>query len=427
LDDRVVIIISTFKTGNMSFNLIDAAKGLLTSELVGKASSFLGESESGVSKAMSGILPTVMSTLANKTSSHEGAGAVAKMVEEHHSSGILGNLGNFFGNDGGGLLNKGAGLLSGLFGNKLDGLTGLISNFAGIKSGATGSLLSMALPMVLGLLGKHSGGNGASGIASLLSGQKDNIAAAMPAGLNLSSILGTTHTPQAAATQYATETVEKTGGGMRILLPLLLAAIIAAGAWYFLKDGCNKPAEAVAEAKDTTKIEQPAPTPAPVVPVVAGARESMKVKLANGMEIDAYKGGIESALVAFLDDKAAAIDTAKGNWYDFDNLNFKLGKSDLTDSSMVQIKNIAAILKAYPAVKMKIGGYTDASGNAASNLTLSQSRAEAVMKAIIASGGSAAQLTKAEGYGSKFAKEPATASDEARRKDRRTAVRIVAK
>jgi outer membrane protein OmpA-like peptidoglycan-associated protein len=412
----------------MSFNLIDAAKGLLTNELVGKASSFLGESESGVSKAMSGILPTVMSTLATKTSSHEGAGAVAKMVEEHQSAGILDNLGSFFGNDGGGgLLNKGAGLLSGLFGNKLDGLTGLISNFAGIKSGATGSLLSMALPMVLGLLGKHSGGNGASGIASLLSGQKDNIAAAMPAGLNLSSILGTTHTPQAAATHYATETVEKTGGGMRILLPLLLAAIIAAGAWYFLKDGCNKPAEAVAGVKDTIKIEQPAPTPAPVAPVVAGARESMKVKLANGMEIDAYKGGIESALVAFLDDKAAAIDTAKGNWYDFDNLNFKLGKSDLTDSSMVQIKNIVAILKAYPAVKMKIGGYTDASGNAASNLTLSQSRAEAVMKAIIASGGSAAQLTKAEGYGSKFAKEPATASDEARRKDRRTAVRIVAK
>jgi outer membrane protein OmpA-like peptidoglycan-associated protein len=76
---------------------------------------------------------------------------------------------------------------------------------------------------------------------------------------------------------------------------------------------------------------------------------------------------------------------------------------------------------------MNIGGYTDASGDPAANLKLSQLRANTVAKAIIAAGGNADQITKAEGYGSQFAKEPATASDEARRKDRRTAVRIVAK
>ncbi len=417
----------------MSFNLIDAAKGLFTSELVGKASSFLGESETGVSKAIGGIVPTVLSGLLSKTSNHEGAGAVAQMVGEQHDSGILGSLGSFFGNDGGGLLNKGAGLLSGLFGNKTDGITSLISNFAGIKSSSTSSLLSMALPAVLGLIGKNAGG-GASGIASFLSGQKSNIAAAVPSGLNLSSVLGNwggaasnaVHETKAAATHYANETVEKTGSGMRILLPLLLLAAAAVGAWYLFGKGCGKSAEAVADnVVDTgkAKIEQVAAV------VTEGVRESFKVKLTNGVEIDAYKGGIESQLVAFLDDKAAMVDTVdkSKNWYDFDNLNFKLGKADLTDSSMVQVKNIAAILKAYPAVKMKIGGYTDASGDAAANLKLSQTRADAVMKAIMGAGGSAAQLVKAEGYGSQFAKEPATASDEARKKDRRTAVRVVAK
>jgi hypothetical protein len=34
----------------MSFNLLDAAKGLFTSDLVGKVSAFLGESESIISK-----------------------------------------------------------------------------------------------------------------------------------------------------------------------------------------------------------------------------------------------------------------------------------------------------------------------------------------------------------------------------------------
>ena len=64
----------------MSFNLIDAAKGLFTSELVGKASSFLGESETGVSKAIGGILPTVMSGLLSKTSNQIGRASCRERV-----------------------------------------------------------------------------------------------------------------------------------------------------------------------------------------------------------------------------------------------------------------------------------------------------------------------------------------------------------
>ncbi len=52
----------------MSLNLIDAAKGLFTNELVNKAGSFLGENENGVSKAFSAIIPTLLSSLLNKTS-----------------------------------------------------------------------------------------------------------------------------------------------------------------------------------------------------------------------------------------------------------------------------------------------------------------------------------------------------------------------
>jgi Bacterial protein of unknown function (DUF937) len=124
----------TTKTNFMSFNLMDAAKSLFTSEMVTKASNYLGESESGVAKAIGGILPSVLGGLVSKASDNDGAGTVAQMAQESHASGITGNLDSFLGNDGGGLLNKGAGMLSGLFGGKLDGLTGLLSNFAGVKS-----------------------------------------------------------------------------------------------------------------------------------------------------------------------------------------------------------------------------------------------------------------------------------------------------
>jgi outer membrane protein OmpA-like peptidoglycan-associated protein len=414
----------------MSFNLMDAAKGLFTSELLGKASSFLGESEGGISKAMTGIVPTVLSGLVSKTSTHEGTGAVAHMVDEQSNAGILGNLGGFFGNDGGGLLNKGAGLLSSLFGGKADGITGLISNFAGVKSSTATSLLSMALPAVLGLIGKHTSGGGASGIASLLSSQKDNIAAAMPAGLNLSSVLGgagstvsnAAPAAKATTTHYAEEAVEKTGGGaMRFLLPLLLLAAAAMGAWYFF--GKNKGDDTEKATPVVTETPKDTSTPAPTM---VGGKESLKVKLADGTEIDAFKGGVEDKLVAFLSTnwKALGADSLKKIWYDFDNLNFDLGKSTITTESMGQVKNLAAILKAYPDAKIKVGGYTDKKGDAAGNKKLSQSRADAVIAALKGLGSNAAQLLGGEGYGSQFAIVAAEASDEERRKDRRTAVSV---
>ncbi|MFT3982156.1 MAG: DUF937 domain-containing protein [Ferruginibacter sp.] len=136
----------------MSFNLIDAAKGLFTSDLVGKASSYLGESESGVSKALSGIIPSLLGGIADKaTSSNEGAVTVTNLAKESADEGFLGNLGGLLGG-GDSLLSKGAGLLSGLFGDtKSNLLSSLISQFSGVKSSSASSLLSMAAPAVLGL------------------------------------------------------------------------------------------------------------------------------------------------------------------------------------------------------------------------------------------------------------------------------------
>jgi len=56
----------------MSFNLLTAAKSLITNELVSKASSFLGESESGVSKAIGGILPSLVLGIADKANNNGG-------------------------------------------------------------------------------------------------------------------------------------------------------------------------------------------------------------------------------------------------------------------------------------------------------------------------------------------------------------------
>jgi outer membrane protein OmpA-like peptidoglycan-associated protein len=152
------------------------------------------------------------------------------------------------------------------------------------------------------------------------------------------------------------------------------------------------------------------------------AHESLKVKLPDGVELDAFKGGIEDQLVAFLNNPSAV--AGKNVWFDFDNLNFKTGSADITEESMKQVQNITAILKAYPKLKIKIGGYTDKTGDSLANLKLSQARAESVLSALKSSGANPSQLAGAEGYGSSYAKASADAPDEERKKDRRISVSI---
>ncbi|WP_140384410.1 OmpA family protein, partial [Elizabethkingia miricola] len=103
---------------------------------------------------------------------------------------------------------------------------------------------------------------------------------------------------------------------------------------------------------------------------------------------------------------------------------FVFGKADkLEAGSEGQIQNIATILKAFPDAKIKIGGYTDKTGNEASNLKLSQDRANFI-KAELTKLGVGGQILEAKGYGSEHATVAATASNEERAVDRKMAVRF---
>ncbi len=73
-------------------------------------------------------------------------------------------------------------------------------------------------------------------------------------------------------------------------------------------------------------------------------------------------------------------------WFTMDGITFDTDKATLTPESSVQENNIAEILKAFPGVKIKIGGYTDNTGDANHNLTLSEERANTVKNELVADG-----------------------------------------
>ena len=79
-------------------------------------------------------------------------------------------------------------------------------------------------------------------------------------------------------------------------------------------------------------------------------------------------------------------------------ITFDINKSTLKPESMGTINQIFKLMKENPTLKFEIGGHTDSDGSDASNLALSQQRADMVMKKLIGLGIETARLT-AVGYG----------------------------
>ncbi|MCU0353341.1 MAG: DUF937 domain-containing protein [Cytophagales bacterium] len=443
-------------------NLIETLQGFITPDVIGKAAGMLGESESGVGKAMSGVLPGLLASVISKGSTEQGADDVLGMIREgNFGGGNLEGVSNLFGNgfETNPMMVVGKNLLGGLLGDKAGLLGSAIASFSGVKESSATSLMSMAAPLVMGLLGKEvaSKGLNASGLMGLLAGQKDSVAALLPAGLG--SVLGfgsfsgigekvagafsgatadvkdlTAGTPATASNTFGapkpTYTEEK--GGSNWWLWLLGLAALVIGGFYFLR-GCNETPK-VTETAEATIDTISAGADAMMESVSASIKSVtgadlgslMARKLADGTELNIPESGVEGRLLAFIEDSTKAVD--KTTWFDFDRLLFDTGKATLKfDSSGTeeQLTNIVAILKAYPKVNLKIGGYTDNTGDAKANLKLSGDRAKTVMDELVKRGIDAKRLAS-EGYGDQF---PVASNDtpEGRQQNRRVSCRVTAK
>lgn len=397
----------------MSFNLLEAAKGLFTSELISKASGYLEEKESGVAKALSAIIPTVLRLFSDKANSTNGTNILSVMVKGQQNLGTH-NLSSYFSNEGGSLLNKGAHLAQDLFGNKLDRVTDSISSYASIKHSSTSSLISMAIPALLGLVGKQSASNNVT-IANVFEDQKRNILSAIPSGLDLKNIF-IPETKVSDISKYQKVTVsdmphrndneyEREGSnGLRWLLPLLLLVLAAMAAFYFFSKGCNN-ADTIEITTDTANAIHTSALAKGKIDTLTGdwmydEGDTITLTLPdNGGNITVGKYSTEARLIDFLSDNNAVIDTAKGNWFELTNVHFKTGSSEITDTSKKQLNNIVMICKAFHIAKFKLGGYTDSTGSKEANIAVSQKRADAVMAYLKNAGVPEGSFTGAKGYG----------------------------
>jgi len=240
----------------MAFDFLDSVKGLFTSDLISKAASSLGESEAGISKAMSGIIPSVLGSIISKANSDiNGASTILDLAKGVAASGLLNNLGNMFGEGGSAnLVSNGIDLSKWLLGNNVGRITDAISSFAGIREFSIPSLMAMTTPAALGILGQQAIEKDLtpSTLSNMLSTQLSPVVSALPVNLRflagaiglspegggVSSLTDHVKQPNNSVRPVAVYPVKQAEDSKRWSLSIVFAGLGVALVWLFIK-GCR--------------------------------------------------------------------------------------------------------------------------------------------------------------------------------------------
>lgn len=433
----------------MPTNLISQLLGDLRGDTLNSVSSALGESPAKMQSALGAAVPAVVGGLANKVTTASDANALLDLIRGNHldsgpytdtASAVKGPSSLW------GLIDTGRPLLESVFGSRTGSVADWVSSLGGISRTSASSLLGLTVPLVLGQVGRQmkSAGWNAANLMSLLAGQRTFLQEA-PAGLAgiltgdeiAARRVGTYETTAPAANYERSRVIGTYHAAPRRrtswmwLLPLLL--LIPLLAW--LVNRRPEPATQIITAPPRAEIPgapQPRTTapiaPATPNPAATGASAAalgpfIEKTLPSNVSLRIPSNGVESKLIAFIEDPARSVDA--DTWFSFDRLEFDSDSATLTPASSEQLQNIAAIMKAYPQVKVTIGDYTDNQADAAYNMKLSQERATNTMNAIVNLGIDPSRV-EAEGYGATHPLADNSTPD-GRQRNRRVDIRVTNK
>ena len=395
----------------MAGSIVDSLMGMLGPQVIGPVASQLGESTETVQRGLQTGSAAMLAGLAAKVGQPGFMGQIFSLITNPaNTSGALSGLTSNLGSLASGVTSSpmgslGSQFLSSIFGSNLSSVNDTIGRSTGLASSKVGSLLSMAAPLLLGVLGQHVRQNNlsAADLGNTLKAEAPSLQRFLPAGLG--SLLGGVPSTVAAAP------AEVVAAGNRWLWPVIALVVLAlALLWFF-----NRSKAPVTDAVQTATNAG--------ATAVAGLGDFFKTKLPDGVELNIPQFGIENKLISFLSDSSKPVDTT--TWFNFDRLLFDTGSATLQPSSQEQLGNIAAIVKAFPNAHVKIGGYTDNTGDPAANLALSEARAKNVMDALVAAGVDPSRL-ESKGYGDQYPVGD-NSTEDGRAKNRRIALLVTQK
>ncbi len=428
----------------MAVNLVEAAKALLTSDVVRTLATNLGDNPEHLEAGVAAGLPALLAGLLQKASSG-GAGELVDMLRHEPDElkdlggldGVLGNLGGLLsGESAEHLVSYGHAVVDALFGSKLHSVVDAIAKAAGVDPGRASSLLAMRAPVVMGILRKEAAAHGFSttGLTEILLGHKEEIAKhappALAPALGLNS-LGDLGRPIAAVAAAGAGLAHEAAGApwLRWVAAVAVLAIVAFGYLFFFS-GPKAVVQEEGAPANAALLARQLPQAA-ARNLASGAKDTAKT--VNGKSLVETTGklvtldlpGDNKLAVAEGSYLVAMVAELKGGpakepkTFVADDLTFEGTPPKVTDDSSVAISNLALICKAFGTAKLKIEAHGDNAGDAGASKKSALAQATAVKDALIAAGVPGDRIT-AEGVG------PAD-TEEGRAKNRRIEISIVAK
>lgn len=404
----------------MSSTLLDSFRDLLTPDTVSSIASRFGETESSISRGLTGGFGAILLGLLNKTGDagamRDVHGLVTQAAADTDGQ-AEGGLTSPLSGGTAALGTLGSRLLTMVFDGNSAAVSDAIGRTSGVKSSTAASLLSLLAPVALTILGRRVRGEGlsAGGLTSLLTSEADSIRSLAPAGLG--SLFGLGTAAPGVRRTMDDDTTRRAGMGWAWLA--VAAAIILGIIWFASRT--NGPVNE-RMAMDTTMAPAGALNDSADVQAYSPSANG-NVLLPNGTRLSVPDTSLEARVVAFINDSNVKAD--KETWFNFDRLRFETGSATLMPESQGQLRNLATILAAYPDVHAKIGGYTDSTGNDEANKTLSENRARNVMDQLVSLGVTKDRL-ESEGYGEEHPVATNT-TESGRAQNRRIALRITEK
>jgi outer membrane protein OmpA-like peptidoglycan-associated protein len=431
----------------MANSMFESILGMVTPEMRQSIASRLGESPQSVQNGLSTATAATLGAMAHNAGDSGFMDQITQFATRASSQNLTGSLASI----ASGGLTGGLGELvnrfeSLVFGSQQGRVESLVSQQAGLSASSGSGLLKMAAPLVMGYLGRQfsSGALNASSLGNALRAEAPNLGNYVPAGFFRTAAQGETPTRvtepvgrvsgETGSTyrhERPAETTYRTGGvgeprpapnQLRWAVPAAIAGALLLGWLLFraMHAGVQRPVEETAN----TATETGAAAPSPTVPnAYATLGEFTNVRLPDGTELNVPAHGVEVRLVGYL--QGSANPSSEITWFDFDRLLFDSNSATLQPSSYEQLNNVAAILKAYPNAKIRLGAYTDNTGDADANRKLSQERANNVMVELTQRGIDPSRLS-ATGYGQE---NPVAdnSTEEGRQKNRRVSIRVAEK
>jgi outer membrane protein OmpA-like peptidoglycan-associated protein len=386
----------------MSNTLINSVRSVFTDDLISKFSALLNEPQGNTQKAVQAAIPIVLTEVLHQAGAQEGATKIWSLSKQAAGNDFFGQiheLGVRSGNlvTGSVLLKKGSDFAVGLLGGRKDMVIKEIARYSGASVASASFIAGVVSFAALDSIGRQitAGSLDAKGLALWLDTQRESIMQAIPPGLEVKAPLGIRYYPREKAVRTRRNTMLSVAVGVIVLVVAIFLIFFWPHKRTDLASAAN-PADTVVVAPTVT-----APTPVRTIRDTVHS-ETIRVSLPNGRVLDVYQGGTEDRLVMFLGDRRAKLHKKNGDWFNFTKIGFASNSASLLLESEVQLKNIVAILSAFPKAKIKIGGYSDNTGDSTDNVRLSQQRADNIYTKLIDLDTKPSQLKGARGYGPKY-------------------------